>query len=131
MSTIKVDTIQNTSGVEVYTAKAWVNFNGTGTVAIRAAGNVSSITDSGTGYYTINFTSSLTDANYSLSASASRYNVSANYGGMNVVLARDNDGVAGTAPTTSAIAVECRSGSSHVTAGNLYDTYDVMCNITR
>jgi hypothetical protein len=64
MSTIKVTTIQNLAGVEVYTAKAWVNFNGTGTVAIRASGNVSSITDNGTGNYTINFTSALADVNY-------------------------------------------------------------------
>lgn len=65
MSTLRVNTLQNTSGVEVYTAKAWVNFNGTGTVAIRAAGNVSSITDNGTGDYTVNFTTALADANYS------------------------------------------------------------------
>ena len=45
-------------------AKAWVNFNGTGTVAIRASGNVSSITDNGTGDYTVNFTNALADANY-------------------------------------------------------------------
>jgi len=56
MSTIKCTTLQNLSGVEVYTAKAWVNFNGTGTVAIRASGNVSSITDNGTGDYTVNST---------------------------------------------------------------------------
>ena len=43
---------------------AWVNFNGTGTVAIRASYNVSSITDNGTGDYTVNFTNALTDANY-------------------------------------------------------------------
>jgi hypothetical protein len=49
-------------------AKAWVNFNGTGTVAIRASFNVSSITDSGTGTYTVNFTSALADANYSACA---------------------------------------------------------------
>lgn len=64
MSTLKVGTIQNASGVEVYTAKAWVNFNGTGTVAIRASGNVSSITDNGTGDYTVNFTNAMPDANY-------------------------------------------------------------------
>jgi len=64
MSTLKVNTIQTTSGVEVYTAKAWVNFNGTGTVAIRASGNVSSITDNGTGNYTVNFTTAMSDANY-------------------------------------------------------------------
>jgi hypothetical protein len=46
--------------------KAWVNFNGTGTVAIRASYNVSSITDNGTGQYTINFTNAMTDANYSV-----------------------------------------------------------------
>jgi hypothetical protein len=45
-------------------AKAWVNFNGTGTVAIRASYNVSSITDNGTGDYTVNFTTAMTDANY-------------------------------------------------------------------
>lgn len=64
MSTIKVNTIQNTGGVEQYLAKAWVNFNGSGTVAIRAAGNVSSITDNGAGDYTVNFTTSMADVNY-------------------------------------------------------------------
>ena len=69
MSTIKVDTIKNTSNVEVFTAKAWVNFNGTGTVAIRASGNVTSITDNGTGDYTVTFTTAMTDANYAVIAS--------------------------------------------------------------
>ena len=45
-------------------ALAWVNFNGTGTVAIRASYNVSSITDGGTGVYTVNFTNALSDTNY-------------------------------------------------------------------
>ena len=66
MSTLRVTTLQNLSGVEVYTVKAWVNFNGTGTVAIRAAGNVSSITDNGAGDYTLNFASAIADANYSV-----------------------------------------------------------------
>ena len=44
--------------------KAWVNFNGTGTVAIRAAYNVTSITDNGTGDYTLNFTTAMPDLNY-------------------------------------------------------------------
>lgn len=47
--------------------KAWVNFNGTGTVAIRASFNVSSITDNGVGIYTLNFSTPLSDANYSVS----------------------------------------------------------------
>lgn len=53
------------SVMAAYDARAWVNFNGTGTVAIRASGNVSSITDNGTGDYTINFTTAMPDANYS------------------------------------------------------------------
>ena len=48
----------------LYASRAWVNFNGTGTVAIRASANVSSITDSGVGLYDVNFTTSMTDANY-------------------------------------------------------------------
>jgi hypothetical protein len=47
-----------------YGCRAWVNFNGTGTVAIRASGNVSSITDNGTGDYTVNFTNAMPNANY-------------------------------------------------------------------
>ena len=47
-----------------YGCRAWVNFNGTGTVAIRASGNVSSITDNGTGDYTVNFTTAMPDVNY-------------------------------------------------------------------
>jgi hypothetical protein len=52
------------SAAVAYGCRAWVNFNGTGTVAIRASGNVTSITDNGTGEYTVNFTSAITDANY-------------------------------------------------------------------
>jgi len=53
-----------TGSAPVYGCRAWVNFNGTGTVAIRASGNVSSITDNGTGDYTVNFTTAMQDANY-------------------------------------------------------------------
>ena len=59
-----------TGSAPVYACRAWVNFNGTGTVAIRASGNVSSITDNGTGDYTVNFTTSMPDANYAIAASA-------------------------------------------------------------
>ena len=47
-----------------YGCRAWVNFNGTGTVAIREDGNVTSITDNGTGQYTVNFTTAMPDVNY-------------------------------------------------------------------
>jgi hypothetical protein len=53
-------------------AKAWVNFNGTGTVAIRASYNVSSITDNGTGDYTVNFTNAFADTNYAFVATGQR-----------------------------------------------------------
>ena len=78
MSTAKFDTLSTLDGsqsVPVNTvaqgsAKAWVNFNGTGTVAIRASFNVSSITDNGTGDYTLNFTNAMVDANYSVQVTA-------------------------------------------------------------
>ena len=55
----------NASGsAPVYACRAWVNFDGTGTVAIRAAGNVSSITDNGVSDYTVNFTTAMPDTNY-------------------------------------------------------------------
>ena len=64
--TTQVKSATNASGsAPIYSCRAWVNFDGTGTVAIRASGNVSSITDNGTGDYTINFTTALADANYS------------------------------------------------------------------
>lgn len=56
--------------VNIGAAKAWVNFDGTGTVAIRDSFNVDSITDNGTGDFTVNFTEALGDANYSVSGSA-------------------------------------------------------------
>ena len=57
--------IASTKLTGVNDAKAWVNFNGTGTVAIRASFNVTSITDNATGAYTVNFTNALADANFS------------------------------------------------------------------
>ena len=81
MSTLTVGTIQsnttsppavtNSGGTQIGTfCRAWVNFNGTGTVAIRAAFNVSSITDGGVGVYTVNFTTAMADANFSVASAA-------------------------------------------------------------
>lgn len=53
-----------TGTAPIYPCRAWVNFNGTGTIAIRASGNVSSITDNAVGDYTVNFTTAMPDANY-------------------------------------------------------------------
>jgi hypothetical protein len=79
MSTIKATTLSTQSNATVPidtvvngTAKAWVNFNGTGTVAIRASFNVASITDNGVGDYTANFTTAMVDSNYSFQVSLQR-----------------------------------------------------------
>ena len=78
MSTLRVTNVQDTAGANSLTtaqiyngaAKAWVNFNGTGTVAILGSFNVSSITDNAVGDYTVNFTTALADANFSCVASS-------------------------------------------------------------
>ena len=88
-----------------YGCRAWVNFNGTGTVAIRASGNVSSITDNGTGDYTVNFTTTLVDANYtsvvscspSYASQVSMVNINAEQAGLTEV-----------APTTGAFRMVIR-----------------------
>ena len=72
MSTLKTSNIQDTSGNNNSTpeeigkgrAKAWVNFDGTGSITIRDSFNVSSITDVATGQYTVNFTNALSSSNY-------------------------------------------------------------------
>ena len=87
MSTIKADNIATLAGVSTSmanavngSAKAWVNFNGTGTVAIRQSYNVSSITDNGTGDYTVNFTNAMTDTNFSICASSNEFTTTFNGG---------------------------------------------------
>ena len=85
------------SAATAYGCRAWVNFNGTGTVAIRASGNVSSITDNGTGDYTVNFTTAMPDANYSTVISYSQ-----NYGVVRCVGAQlYQNGGTEQAPTTT------------------------------
>ena len=90
------------NGTQIGTlCRAWVNFNGTGTVAIRASFNVSSITDNGTGAYTVNFTTALPDANYSAEVSVGR-NTGGGGSGLGGLVGSTNDSVA---PTTSAVNV--------------------------
>jgi hypothetical protein len=64
-----------------FACRAWVNFNGTGTVAIRASGNVSSITDNGVGDYTVNLTTALTDTNAAPVTSGMRFGASVSRAG--------------------------------------------------
>jgi hypothetical protein len=92
-------TALNASGsAPIYACRAWVNFNGTGTVAIRASGNVSSITDNGAGNYTVNFTTAMPDANFVTVMSAM---TSDTLGGVRF------NGAGGT--TTSSVNVYCTS----------------------
>lgn len=87
MSTIRVSNIQDTSGGNTSTpaaiasgiAKAWVNFNGAGTVAVRASYNVSSIVDIGVGEYRVIFTTAFADANYALVATCGPAPSNGNY----------------------------------------------------
>lgn len=65
--------------------KAWLNFNGTGTVAIRDSYNVSSVTDNSTGNYSVNLTTALSNANYAIN-----YNVNDTSGGPVVVAGQNN-----------------------------------------
>ena len=109
-------TFQNTSGTEIGTlCRAWVNFNGTGTVAIRASFNVSSITDNGTGDYTVNFTNALADANYCFAFSGN------NDGSANAIMTKYNQ-----APTTTAFRFY-----SIALGGGVYDTSFVSLAIFR
>lgn len=82
MSTLKVNTIQNTSGgssstpeqIQQGIAKVWVNFDATNNSAIRDSFNVSSIVDENTGYFNINFTNALPSGNYAIFCQASTGN---------------------------------------------------------
>lgn len=91
-----------------YQCRAWVNFNGTGTVAIRASGNVSSITDNGTGDYRVNFTTAMPDSNYAVSGSADVYG-----GGVYVVCVDHL-----TLPTSS-VRISVTNGSATYTDRNI------------
>jgi hypothetical protein len=101
-----------------YGCRAWVNFNGTGTVAIRDSGNVSSITDNGIGDYTVNFTTAMPDANYTFVGS------SGGAGGTSSGAVYLNDQA--TARTTAL----CRLALV-TTAGSLVDTPQINVAIFR
>lgn len=104
-----------------YGCRAWVNFNGTGTVAIRGSGNVSSITDNGTGDYTVNFTTSMPDANFAVC-----------YGG-----SYDNNGSSNQTSfttynlATGSVRMQTRGMFGGLTAATLYDTLTACVAIFR
>jgi hypothetical protein len=95
-----------------YGCRAWVNFNGTGTVAIRASGNVTSITDNGVGKYTVNFTSAMPDANYTPVVSAPSY-TSTNGSVIGKVAGSGSVGSAGNMTTTALDVAYQDNGASY------------------
>ena len=99
-----------------YGCRAWVNFNGTGTVAIRASGNVTSITDNGTGDYTVNITTAMPDVNYSAvtSAQISAASTGRNYVGSTEII------------NSSSIRIRTIAGD-----GVFYDYFQVFCSVFR
>ena len=108
MSDIRVTTISDTAGTgpvtltKQYAAKAWVNFNSSGTVAIRESGNLSSITDVSTGLFTLNFTTAMSDANYAVVGSGG--NDSNDLRTININF--------DVTPTSSAVQVNCTSANN-------------------
>ena len=137
MSTLKVNTVQhNTSGfnnVVQFTdgggtqngtlCRAWVNFNGTGTVAIRASFNVSSITDHNTGEYSVNLSNSLSDTNYCTVVSNSNAPGTQDIKG--VIYTNNTNTPA--APTTSAFRVQFTANTGEAKT----DVTFVCCSVFR
>jgi hypothetical protein len=109
------------SAAVAYGCRAWVNFNGTGTVAIRASGNVSSITDNGAGQYAINMTTAMPDTNYCVTLAKQ------NPAGTNMTDIGVHNIVSGSvntvAPTTSSFSVMLNQSA--------IDSAYVMCAVFR
>jgi hypothetical protein len=112
ISTLNNDTgvLQTQNGMTGI-AKAWVNFNGTGTVAIRSSFNVSSITDNSTGNYTVNFTTAMPNANYAVVT------------GTNITNTYDGETTSVESITTSSFVIV------HAENGSYIDTSVIMASI--
>jgi len=119
INSAQVPTISGTA--PLYMCRAWVNFNGTGTVAILASGNVSSITDNGVGDYTVNFTTAMPDANYSVNGLI-QYNNTGGQANQNILMGI-NDGSGNIAAASARVAPK--------TGITLYDCAIVMVSIFR
>ena len=117
---LTIDTSQNLafnsgygSVATAYGCRAWVNFNGSGTVAIRASGNVSSITDNTTGDYTVNFTTAMPDANYNINGNNQAIAGTANPW----IVINGYAGPTYQSPTTAACRIFCQqSGAGYDSA---------------
>ena len=111
-SELRVNTLKDAAGansvalstVASGSAKAWVNFNGDGTVAVRQSFNTSGITDEGTGHYSTSFTNAMSDADYVVAGTA-MFSTSTN---AHCITYGDNNGAVGDQPTASRYEVLTR-----------------------
>ena len=120
ISFYKADKVLSPGLVAGGLCRAWVNFNGTGTVAIRASYNVSSITDNGTGNYTVNFTTAMPDTNYSATGNSSKSGGPANQSNSTSIFYREDTIYSGS--------IEFYNMTL---AGSVIDTNNVMITIHR
>ena len=113
------------SAAVAYGCRAWVNFNGIGTVAIRGSGNVSSITDNGVGDYTLNFTTAMPDANYSATCMTANEDTNGNRGAGNAQIFN------GSSVTTSTLRIFTAFGSTASSDGAKNDQVIICVAIFR
>ena len=126
-NTLNTDTgVFSTNNAYNGIAKAWVTWNGSaGSGSVSKSFNVSSITYSSTGQWVINFTTAMSDANYSMAAAAGRGPTYPNSGG--IFVSYNWDGTNGTAPTTTSCAVNTVQGTYNGSDGSYYNPYIIAC----
>jgi hypothetical protein len=115
------DALNASGSAPIYACRAWVNFNGTGTPSIRASGNVSSVTRNETGIYTINLTTAMPDANYSICTALGWAGTTTSSN--SVAMIRDNV----TAPTTSSFIVSATNAAT----GSGFDVQRIFVSVFR
>ena len=127
MSQLNIATLGNQAGSESTpiadvingSARAWVNFDGTGTVAIRASYNVSSITDNGTGDYTVNFTNAMPDANYSANMTITNRQNGSTVGWTFGYYSTDGNKAVGYTAGSLRVTVKSDASTNNIDSGNI------------
>jgi hypothetical protein len=122
INSAQVPTISGTA--PLYMCRAWVNFNGTGAVAIRASGNVSYITDNGVGAYTVNFTTAMPDVNYAVASQGGITGASGPTFG--VIQPFYSTGATREAPLVGSFKISCENSG-----GTMTDPIDICLAIFR
>jgi hypothetical protein len=106
-------TFQNSSSTQIGTlCRAWVNFNGTSTVSIRGNFNVGSITDNGTGDYTVNITTAMADGNYAMIGTIGGYELTNHT--VSFAIAGSSSATVVTLQSTTQVRVRCVTVTSNV-----------------